>query len=74
MNRDVAERILTVALDCSRRMHALIPAIKLELDEEEYEELAKGIALASTYVLTESINPVCAQHPDLYPDNGEQGE
>jgi hypothetical protein len=65
MDNETAKKVSAVTMDCARRLHELIPFLKPRLDADEYEKLAKGIALASSYLLTEILNPVHAQYPEL---------
>lgn len=65
MDNETAKKLSDVTMDCARQLHELVPFLKSRLDQDEYERLAKGIALASSYLLTEILNPVYAQYPEL---------
>lgn len=60
--------MLDVATRCAMQLHDLVPVLKERVeDTDEYERFAKGVALVSSYLLTEVLNPVYAQYPELNP-------
>lgn len=69
MDKETAKRVHSVMLRCSREIHDLVPFLKERLDGDEYETFAKGLALVSVYILTEVLNPLHSQHPELNRDD-----
>lgn len=65
MDIDLAREMVRAAFRAGRELEATIKTLKARCPEEEYRDLARGIATAIDSVHTALIRKAIAAHPDL---------
>jgi len=67
MDKQAAEKILLVALDCSRRADQSIARVKDECDERVLQSYRRHAGRIMGYIFTEILAPLWEEHSDLAP-------
>lgn len=65
MDIDLARNLVAAAFRISSDLQQLLPAIKGRCSEEEYSDLARGIAQAIDSIGVALTNKALAAHPEL---------
>ena len=68
MNRELAGEIVTLLTDQARELIDALLKIQQECEEEELSFYRSGIGKVMGYMLTEILNPLFKEHPDLVPE------
>lgn len=68
MERHIAEQALAALKDASLEVSTTLSLIQRECTEEEFVEYRTAAGTAMGHLLTEVIEPIVRQHPDLEPE------
>ena len=68
MNRTVAEETSRLMLRVSAKLNEQVAILKVQCPEEEFQRYRRGFGQVLGYMLTEIMNPIYAEHPDLKPE------
>ena len=65
MNKDLAEYVATISFKSASEFGRLLPILKENLPESEYEPLRKAIAKISADIGAEILLKIFKEHPDI---------
>jgi hypothetical protein len=65
MDQELGRHVLAVGFHSLSLLESLIPILKKNCDENEYNEYAKSIAMVSAEMTTAVFNKVFHEHPEL---------
>jgi len=68
MRQDVAEEIVGLMLEYGDRLDGTIRRIQDTCDEKEFSFYRKAIGKIMGYMLTDIMNPIFSEYPQLKPD------
>lgn len=74
VGRELAERTISEAVQCSRRLEAILFEIQNECTEEEFLKYRRGFAYVLGYLYTDVMRPLIQQYPELTPPGLKQGD
>lgn len=69
MNREAAEKLITLMGEVSKRLESASGIIKDNSDEDEYETYLSTIEYVVGYLQQDVMEPIFANYPDLAPDD-----
>ena len=68
MDQALAEQTSLLMLRLSAELNSQLLKIKGECSDEEFQRYRRGFGYIMGYMLTEVMNPIYAEHPDLKPE------
>jgi hypothetical protein len=68
MNRELAGEIVTILIAQSRELNDALLKIQQECEEEEFVFYRLSFGKVMGYMLTDILNPIFKEHPDLIPE------
>ena len=68
MNRTLAEETSLLMLRPSAKLDAQLLRIKSQCSDKEFQQYRRGFGRITGYMLTEVMNRIYAEHPDLQPE------
>ena len=68
MNKTVAEETSLSLLKASADLNALLARLRDQCSEEEFQRYRRGFGYVLGYMLTEILNPLYAEYPELKPE------
>ena len=68
MDRALAEQTSLLMLRLSAELNSQLLRIKSECSDEEFQRYRRGFSYIMGYMLTEVMNPIYAEHPELKPE------
>ena len=71
MNKAVAQEVLHIVLKYSSELDSKLEKISTQCPKEDFVFYRKGIGLVMGYTLTDIMNPIFDEFPDLKPDGLE---
>jgi len=68
MDRTLAEQTSLLMLKVSAQLDAQLATLKAQCSDEEFQQYRRGFGYVLGYMLTEIMNPIYLEHPDLKPE------
>jgi len=68
MDRALAEQTSILMLRLSAELNSQLLRIKGECSDDEFQRYRRGFGYIMGYMLTEVMNPIYAEHPELKPE------
>ncbi len=68
MNKTVAEETSLLLLKVSAELDAHLAKLRSQCSDEEFQRYRRGFGSVLGHMLTEIMNPIYAEHPDLKPE------
>ena len=68
MKHRVAEQVVPVILEVTRKLNATIALVQQECTEEEFIAYRRAAGHAMGYLFADIVRPIFHEHPDLEPE------
>jgi hypothetical protein len=68
MNKAVAEQTSLLLLKVTAQLDAQLAKLQSQCSDDEFQQYRRGFGYVLGYMLTEIMNPIYAEHPELKPE------